>query len=201
MPGKKINVGVYSLAELPIDYLSRLGCPLAQLCSDQKVDPLYRDVFKTGIKAYQLVTYHELVREYYGRGVANQVSSYQQRLLEREPGGRSLGHSVRLVNRALDSDTVAADTELGTVEIPIEMNVALSLLLGADSSPHFVRHPDDRVTEISSMDMDVDWALSKCLSRARENMQNVFTPLLGCINSGVRSDHVEAYLRARFTAN
>ena len=79
MPGKKINVGVYSLAELPIDYLSRLGCPLAQLCSDQKVDPLYRDVFNTGIKAYQLVTYHELVREYYGRGVANQVSSYQQR--------------------------------------------------------------------------------------------------------------------------
>jgi len=87
------------------------------------------------------------------------------------------------------------------MEIPIEMNVALSLLLGADSSPHCVSHPDDRITEISSMDMDVDWVLSRCLSRARENMQNVFMPLLGCINSGVRVDYVEAYLKDRLAVN
>ena len=201
MPGNKINVGIYSLAELPIDYLSRLGCPLEQLCSDQKVDPVYRDVFTTGIKAYQLVTYRKLVREHYGRGVAQQVGTYQHRLLEKEPGGRSLGHSVRLINVALNSDTVAADTDQGRVEIPIEMNVALSLLLGADSSPNYVSHPDDRITEIGSMDMDVDWVLSRCLSRARENMQNVFLPLLDCINSGVRIDDVEAYLKNRLVAN
>jgi hypothetical protein len=201
VPGNKINVGVYSLAELPIDYLSRLGCPLEQVCNDQKVAPVYRDVFTSGIKAYQLVTYRNLVREHYGRGVAHQVGTYQQRLLEREPGGHSLGHSVRLINAALDSDTVAADTDQGRMEIPIEMNVALSLLLGADSSPHCVSHPDDRITEISSMDMDVDWVLSRCLSRARENMQNVFMPLLGCINSGVRIDYVEAYLKDRLVVN
>jgi hypothetical protein len=201
VPGKKINVGVYGLAVMPIDYMSRLGCPLEQVCSDQKVDPVYRDVFSSGIRAYQLVTYRGLVREHYGRGVANQVSTYQHRLLEKEPGGGSLGHSVRLVNEALESDTVAADTDRGRVEIPIEMNVALSLLLGAHTSPHYVTHPEDRYTEIGSMDMDVDWTLSKCLSRARENMQNVFNPLLTSINSGVRIDFVEAYLKDRVAAS
>lgn len=197
MPGNKLNVCVYSLAELPIDYLSRLGCPLEQVCSDQKVDPVYQDVFSIGIKAYQLVIYRKLVREHYGRGVAHQVGQYQQRLLNREPGGYSLQHSVRLIDAALDSETVAADTDGGRVEIPIEMNVALSLLLGADSSPHCASHPDDRVTEISRMDLDVDWVLANCLSRARDHMQNVFTPLLGCINSGVRVDNVGTYLRDR----
>ncbi len=195
MRGKKITVGVYSLAELPIDYLSRLGCPLDQVCGDQNVDPVYREVFITGIKAYQLVIYRGLVRKHYGRGVAHQVGEYQHRLLEREPGGRSLRHSVGLIDAALGSETVAADTDHGRVEIPIEMNVALSLLLGADSSPHCVSHPDDRLTEISAMGMDVDWVLSKCLGRAREHMQNVFMPLLGCINSGVRADFVDARLR------
>ena len=201
MPGKQITVGIYSLAELPIDYLSRLGCPLGQICSDQRVDPVYKDVFATGIKAYQLVIYRKLVREHYGRGVAHQVGQYQQRLLEREPGGRSLRHSVRLIDAALGSETVAAETDQGRVEIPIEMNVALSLLLGADSSPHCASHPDDRGTEISSMDLDVDWVLANCLSRAREHMQNVFTPLLGCINSGVRVDYVGAYLRDRLATS
>jgi hypothetical protein len=67
----KINVGTYSLAVLPINYLSRLGCPFEQLCKDQGIDPDYREVFTAGIRSYQLVTYLKLIREHYGRGVAS----------------------------------------------------------------------------------------------------------------------------------
>jgi hypothetical protein len=196
-----INVGIYGLAVLPVDYLSRLGDPFEQLCKDRGVDPVYREVFTTGIQAYQLVTYLKLLRERYGRGVASQVSKYQQRLLEKEDGGNSINYTIKLVNVALDTGTVAADTERGSIDIPIEMNVALSLLLGAPSSPHYANYPDQRVTEIGNMDLDIDWLLSKCLCRARDDMHRVFAPLLACVESGVRIDFAQAYLNDKLVAN
>jgi len=197
----KLNVGIYSLAVLPIDYLTRLGCPFERLCKDQSLDPDYREVFTAGIRSYQLVTYLKLVREHYGRGVANQINSYQQRLLDEEPGGKPINHAIKLINRALDSDAVAADTEHGRIDIPIEMNVALSLLLGVTSSPHCVSHPDDCAAEIGTMGLDIDWLLSQCLTHARDDMQKVFAPLLACINSGVRVDYVQSYLSERLALN
>ena len=198
---RKINVGLHGLAVLPIDYLSRLGDPFEQTCKEQGVDPVYRDVFTAGIKAYQLVTYLQLVGEHYGRGVASQVSSYQQQLLEQEGDGYIISYTIRLIKDALDSDTVAADTEQGRIDIPIEMNVALSLLLGVASSPHCVSHPEQRSTEIGCMDLDVDWLLSKCLTRARDDMQRVFAPLLACIGSGVRIDFAQTYLDDKLVAS
>jgi len=197
----KVNVEIYGLAVLPVDYLSRLGDAFEQLCKEQGIDPVYREVFTTGIKAYQLVTYLKMLREHYGRGVANQVAAYQNRLLEQEPGGHPINHAIKLIHGALDSDTVAVDTTSGSVDIPIEMNVALSLLLGIMSSPHCVSHPDKRAIEIGDMDLDLDWILSKCLGRARDEVQKVFTPLFACIDSGVRLDFVQAYLNDKLVSN
>jgi len=188
----KINAGIYGLAVLPVDYLSRLGDPFEQAHKEQGVDAVYRDVFSIGIRAYQLVTYLKLVREHYGRGVANQVSHYQQQLREKEAGGCTLSHAIKLIKDALDSDTVVADTCHGRIDIPIEMNIALSLLLGVALSPHCVSHPDQRAAEIVRMDLDIDWLLSDCLTRARDEMIKVFAPLLACVDSGVRIDYAQA---------
>ena len=201
MLNSKINVGIYGLAVLPIDYLSRLGAPFEQTFSEQGIDPEYHEVFTSGIKAYQLVTYLKLVREHYGRGVANQVGSYQQRLLEQEAGGHNIIYTIKLIKDALDSDTVAADTDHGRIDIPIEMNVALSLLLGVVSSPHCVSHPDQRSAEIGSMDLDIDWLLSNFLTRARDEMKRVFAPLLASLDSGVRIDFAQAWLNDKLVAN
>jgi len=197
----KVNVGVYGLAVLPVDYLSRLGDPFDQLCNEHGVDPDYREVFTTGIRAYQLVVYLKLLREHYGRGVAKQVSVYQQRLLDEEDGGVPISHAMKIIKTALQSDSVAADTDYGRVDIPIEMTVALSLLLGIVSSPHCVSRPDQRGTEIGNMDLGIDWVLSRCLGRAREDVQKVFTPLFACIDSGVRLDFVQAYLNDKLVTN
>jgi len=197
----KLNVGIYSLAVLPIDYLARLGCPYERLCNGQGVDPDYREVFAAGIRSYQLVTYLKLVREHYGRGVANQINRYQQRLLDEEPGGKPINHAIRLINHALASDAIAADTEHGRIDIPIEMNVALSLLLGVTSSPHCVSHPDEYAAEIGTMGLDIDWLLSLCLTRARDDMQKVFAPLLACIGSGVGINYVQSCLDDQLVTN
>jgi hypothetical protein len=75
------------------------------------------------------------------------------------------------------------------------------LLLGVASSPHCVSHPQQRSTEIGCMALDVDWLLSKCLTRARDDMQRVFAPLLACIGSGVRIDFAQTYLDDKLVAS
>lgn len=189
------------LAILPIDYLSRRGCPYEQACSVETIDSAYRGVFTTGIKAYQLVVYRQLVREHFGRDVANQIVACQNRLLEEHEDGGAMNKAVKLINTALDSDTVAADTDSGVVEIPIEMNVALSLLLGVDSSPHCVNHPDASIDEICTMEMDIDWKLSSYLMRAGNDMQDLFIPLFSCIDSGVPIDYAKAYINEKLIAH
>jgi hypothetical protein len=184
----RINISIYSLAVLPVDYLDRLGDPLETACAAKDIAPPCRPVFSVGIRAYQLATYLKLVREQYGRGVANQIGSYQRRLLQ--PDGdrpNDMLRAIELVRGALESNAVTAATSQGSVDIPIEMNVALALLLGMPGSPHFSSGPEQRAAQANSMDMDVDWSLSQCLMHAREEIETVFSPLLACITPGVRA--------------
>lgn len=198
MLNRKINISIYSLAVLPVDYLDRLGDPLETACSGNYIDPGCRPVFSAGIRAYQLATYLQLVREHYGRGVANQIGNYQRRLMQ--PEEEALDESaiaVELVHGAIDSERVTANTHHGSVDIPIEMNIALALLLGMPGSPYYSCGAKQRVEQVKRMAKDLDWSLSQYLIKAHEEIKRVFSPLLSCINSGVRIDYVQAWLEDR----
>ena len=162
------------------------------------LNPSYRDVFSDGIRAYQLTAYLQLVRAQYGRGVANNIGNYQRRLLQPEgynPNG--ITQAIALVQGALESESVTADSGHGSIDIPIEMNVAIALLLGMPGSPHYAAGPEQRTEQVHSMGMDVDWSLSQCLVQAREEIDGVFTPLLDCINSCAGTDFLQAWLNEK----
>jgi hypothetical protein len=198
MLNNRINISIFSLAVLPLEYLDRLGDPFETTCVARGLNPSCRDVFSDGIRAYQLVNYLKLVQARYGRDVANNIGNYQRRLLQPEgyvPNG--ITQAIELVQGALESESVTADTDHGSIDIPIEMNVAIALLLGMPGSPHFASRPDQRTEQVNNMGMDVDWSLSQCLIHAREEIEKVFSPLLDCINSGVRMDFVHVWLNEK----
>lgn len=196
----KINVSVFSLAVLPVDYLSRQDDPFDTACAAKGADLRYREVFSTGIRAYQYAIYLQLVRKQYGRGIANQIGNYQWRLLQPEGDVPSkITRAIELVRGAIESESVTAETGNGSVEIPIEMNVAIALLLGMPCSPHFAAGLDQRVEQVNNMGMDIDWTLSHCLENARQEIETVFTPLLACISSGVRLEYVQSYLNEQYS--
>ena len=198
MLNNRINISIYSLAVLPVDYLDRLGDPFEMAAAAKDIDPSYQSVFSTGIRAYQLTIYLKLVRAHYGRGVANQIGNYQQRLLQPDGDAPSdIMTAIELVRGALESKSVTADTGHGSIDIPIEMNVALALLLGMPGSPHYCSGVEQRVAQVNRMARDLDWSLSQCLVRAREEIERVFSPLLSCVDSGVRIDYVQAWLNEK----
>ena len=198
MLNKKINISIYSLAVLPVDYLDRLGDPLVTVGTSGAFERGCRPVFAAGIRAYQLATYLQLVRDHYGRGVANQIRSYQQRLMrmEDEPLDENV-IALELIRGALESERVTADTGQGSVDIPIEMNIALALLLGMPGSPYYSCGVKQRIEQVKRMSKDLDWSLSQCLINAREEVERVFSPLLSCLYAGEKIDSIQAWLDER----
>jgi hypothetical protein len=177
----EITVDIYALAVLPIEYQATQQELFAQICKDREIDTAYRDVFTAGIRGYQLATYLMLLRRYFGEQVADQVWTCQRRLLGRDTVGTPAARAMDLISHALGGKEVAATTETGSVDIPIEMNVALALLLGMPESPDFVARPEQRIGQINRMRLDIDWDLSHCLFRAYEEIVKIFAPLLSCV--------------------
>jgi len=175
--GITVTIQLYSLAALPVEYLSRQEALLARLRVDECVLAPYRDVFVTGVRAYQQYTYLELVGWTYGREVARQVAVHQRRLLDFTTGrGNNIDHALNLIETALETRPVSAATCAGDIAIPIEMNVALALLLGLPESPDYATTAARRFEQIARMQAEIDWRLAHCLAAGREEIKNVFLP-------------------------
>jgi hypothetical protein len=181
--GITVKIQLYSLAALPIEYLTRQDALLERMRVDGRAFKPYRDVFITGTRAYQQHTYLELVRWTYGRTVAQQIEVHQHRLLEFTTGGGCcIEQALDLIDGALDTRAVSAATREGEIEIPIEMNVALALLLGLPESPDFAATAARRAEQVARMQPEIDWRLAHCLACAREEMKNTFLPVIACLN-------------------
>jgi hypothetical protein len=164
---------------LPIGYLARQDDLLARMRFYGRAFNPYRELFITGTRAYQQYTYFELVQRVYGRAVARQVEAHQRHLFDFMTGdGRRLEQSIDLVQKALTTRTVSAITPLGEVEIPIEMNVALALLLGLPESPDYVATTVQRVDQITRMQPEIDWCLANELACARAAVLKKFSSAL-----------------------
>ena len=181
--GITVKIQLYSLAALPIDYLARQDGLLERIRADECAFNPYREVFITGMRAYQQHTYLELVRRNYDRAVAHQVEVHQRHMLDFMTGtGRCLEQALDLIEGALDTRAVSAATCEGEIEIPIEMNVALALLLGLPESPDYVATAERRAEQITRMQPEIDWRLAQGLARAREEMVKTFSPVLVCLD-------------------
>lgn len=193
--GITVKIQLYSLAALPVDYLSRQEALLARMHVDEGALKPYRGVFITGVRAYQQNAYLELVRWTYGRAVAQQVAVHQHRLLEFTTGrGRCLKQALDLIEGALDTRAVSATTREGEIKIPIEMNVALALLLGLPESPDFAATAALRTGQIVRMQPEIDWRLAHCLMRAREEMRNTFLPMVARLEGAAGGEAAAGFL-------
>jgi hypothetical protein len=184
--GITVKIQLYSLAALPVDYLTRQDALLGRMRVDEGALNPYREVFITAVRAYQQHAYLELVQWNYGRAVAQQVAVHQHRLLEFTTGrGRCVKQALALIEGALDTRSVSAATREGDIEIPIEVNVALALLLGMPGSPDYAATAARRAAQIVCMQPEIDWRLARCLMYAREEMKATFLPMVARLEGAV----------------
>jgi hypothetical protein len=170
----------YHLAMLPIAYLSGRDEPFDRYRNSTMVlDDAYRDVVNAGVWAYQLHTYLGLVRIRFGQEIQRVVLEYQLIILDREAGaGAATRKTLELIDTALATRTMKVPTRQGAIEVPVEMSVALLLLLDICESPHYVADPVMRDVQVGRIEPDADWNFATYLSRAREDVVTTFSPML-----------------------
>jgi len=180
----------YQLAMLPIAYLSGQEDPFDRYRNgEMALDDTYRDVVNAGVWAYQLHAYLALIHARFGREIQRVVREYQLIILDREAGaGAATRKTFELIDGALATHTIEIPTRQGTVEVPVEMSVALSLLLDIRESPHYVESPVMLDVQVGRIEPDADWNLATYLSRGRGDVVATFSPMLE--NISLRSDSV-----------
>jgi hypothetical protein len=178
----------YELAMLPIAHLMSQSDPFDRYCRQTGgLTRAYRDVVNNGVWGYQLYTYLALIGAYFGEDARQQVRGYQLTLFNPDAANREApGNILAVIEAAMGTRAVKVSTDSGDFQVPVEMNVALVLLLDMPCSPDFVPDAAMRATRIASMGIDVDWLLADCLTSAREEVINTWSATIAHCNAADR---------------
>ncbi|HHJ15621.1 MAG TPA: hypothetical protein ENJ80_02880 [Gammaproteobacteria bacterium] len=161
--------------------------PLACLIAEKPVTApsIYHKVLRSGVLGYQLYTYHNLVRARFSEQVEQRVRERQLALLSHLG---EFGPLLAIINDAVDIGAVTTPTSQGEVVTPVEMTVALALLLGLPESLHYVTHPGQRGEEIARMSPEIDWYFADLLAHGRREMVEIFATLVDKATQGSATD-------------
>lgn len=167
------EIDVQRLARLPLAYLAEQEELFNHCCRQGDVDERYRDIFILGVWAYQLHTYLRLVGLFFGSAKQQQVRRLQLQTLAREGGARQLMEQAFAVIESV-VNSKHAPKPISRRDVPIELNIALAMLLKIPASPDYAASP----ARINAMDPNTDSHFSMCLARGRARIHDVFDLML-----------------------
>lgn len=186
-----LTLNIQQLAMLPIVRLMNQDNPFTRCTrqddlpkyhgdSSSRLPGTYREVINAGLWGYQIHTYLVLIRRKFGPEVESQVREHQLAALEKD-GAMAITHILSLIDSALTMGTVTIPGAGSDLDIPLEMNVALTLLLSLHESPDHTPDSTRHATHIQTMPPAIDWRLADCLCNAREEIMSTFIPMLAGI--------------------
>jgi len=171
-----LKVDTHRLAVLPIAYLGEQQDPFDCCREEGAIDESYRDVFSTGIRLYALYSYMLLVREKLGDKTADAVWVQQKMILSggAPEAGEALGRAFDLIRRASSIGPLHPVIDCGVVEVPVEVNIALTLLLNLPESPGYADSAIERAEQVDRLQVNIERRLASCLSRCRDEIAAIF---------------------------
>lgn len=173
----------FELAMLPAAQLLECPDPGERYGAGKEVAGPYRQAFNAGIRGYQVYTYLLLVERYFGEDVQAEVLEHQLAVFGRlDAGFSSLGLALELIQQALATNGVNVRTGSGEIRVPLEVNIALVLLLHLPQSPDCVPAPAGREASIRNMHPGVEWSFAGCLRLAGEDVVRTWSSLLACFD-------------------
>ena len=171
-----LKVDTYRLAVLPIAYLGEQQDPFDCCRAEGAIDESYRDVFSTGVRLYALYNYMLLVRDKLGDSTAGAVWAHQQMILSggAPEVGEAIGRAFDLIRQASSIGALHPAIDAALAEVPVELNIALTLLLNLPESPGYASRATDRTGQLVHLQADIERRFAGCLSRCRDEIVQVF---------------------------
>lgn len=181
MQGLKIDVP--QLATWPIEYLLEQDAQFEQDFTASTVDETYRAVFIAGTWAYLIHGYLGSLQAVFGLAIQQQIRSVLLQVLERLAGAaEATEYTLQLITGAKEIGRLRVEYYEQEIEIPLEMNVALALLLGLPESPDFAPSAFQRTEQIKKMAPDVEQFFSDYLAHQGQRILLASAPTLALYN-------------------
>ena len=189
-----LSIDPYELAMLPMIRLSPDAEPSETYCGSDlsKLDPAYHDVVNTGLWSYQLYTYLELLQRLFGQNIKREVRDWLLDMLNANDfAGDRLVTVFTVIENAMHASHSTMDTGSGLSCVPVEMSIALAMLLDLPESPDLAISAGDRQARIRLINADVDQYFAASLKCARNDVFSTLLPILESLGA-VIPDNMQA---------
>ena len=156
---------------------------------DSQVLPEHEDFIKAMVYGYQLFIYLQLIEVKFGPEIARIIREYQIIALNRLPEGEAGEQTSLLLQIITDAWKTANDKPIKIpdrpdLQMPIELAIALYLLVFTKDSPYYI--PPERRTKDSIQDHippkvdlhGLEWTLAECLLHGKNAAVEVFGPMV-----------------------
>ena len=100
-----------------------------------------------------------------------------------ENDGEAVQRAITLINAALNNAAAVIPNSSGAVAVPVEMKIALALLLNDPASPDYVSGGGGRDARASNLRPVVDSSFASCLAAACAEIVENFSGILAHIDS------------------
>ena len=177
---EELQINVHSLALLPIGHLTNRIDPFDRYCTASRaLHERYRAVVNTGVRAYQLYAYLDIVQQRHGIHITRQVHKQQLIMLDdMEVMDHDFAEAMELVSLSYRMNPITIPIDQKSAEISLEIVVSLSLLLDSPLSPAYVSKSTPRSEQAHQIGSDQDWIFSEYLSKGKKEIINTFSPIL-----------------------
>lgn len=140
----------------------------------------FRELALTGVWGYQLYSILQLVGARLGAPTYHRVRSQIIETFNQAQGtGDMFSSLLDLIDAGISGYNETTRSGGGETAQPVELNIALHLLLHCSDSPFFVREGETVEYRLSRLTDDTHLRLAECLRFGREQALKAFGPYLG----------------------
>lgn len=195
-PKKKLTL--FAIANLPIYDLTNQTEPLdfaekqSTISDDENINSL---VF-SGILAFQLFIYLELIKARFGKEVSKMAEEHMCLTLDRfseednsePPLGQGIKRYIDIVRKIYETDPVTVEVEGKEITFPKEYDIAMGFFYYMEDSPYYSKgKTGDELPDIKD---DLDIKFSDLLEKARIGIAERYAPIL--LNENMELDEASS---------
>jgi len=164
---------------LLIAFFAKQPNPFKRLINKHNpLDSKYQDVVNIAVHCYQAHSYLDLIEAEYGPRMHNIAQQQVDNLFELNNDEYDFYTiTTSLINFAIDVGQLEVTDQGKRTKVPLELNIAVTLLIGLPGSPHYATEQQSRNAEIQKIAEDVDLQLAQYLAKGKTQVVAWFSRL------------------------
>lgn len=140
------------------------------------LDNKYQDVVNIAVLSYQAHSYLNMIKSKYGSQLHHIAQIQVHNLIDLNNDKYDFfTEAMNLIEHAIEIGELEVITQGKVTHVPLEMNIAVTILIGLPGSPHYATGQQSREVEIHKMADDIDQQFAQYLIKGKTQIVEWFT--------------------------